>query len=644
MAAAQRLPRGVWPKRGLEAVSLCVILGLAAALRFGWPGVRQFDFDQAQVSLAALRTARLGQPATVGMISSAGLPNFPGAAWVYALPFALSADPLIASLFTGLLNVLAVLGAWWLARRAWGPWAGFVAGLLLAASPYAVFFSRDIWAQDLLIPLAILWACAAVVGASTGRGWALALCVAAAGFAPQVHYAGAALLLPTLYLAVRAGWWRRWRPMLAGWLAAGWLAAPFVYTVWCCRPDILGQFQAAGGGWQIASLSLRHLAEAGLGLNWEWYLLGPQGAGATGLTGALRLTQGALAVGIAAGLALLIRDDWRQRGAGPDEARAATMLVPAWALAAPLLFLASSGPVHLHYQLASLPALCLAVGALAGRPAGRVVVVILALGVAGVQAAAMARALDLAGREAWPGGLGTPLEWPRAAARAVRDGRPVVVHAAGDEAETVGEVAGFDVLLWDYPHQIVDGRSVLLAPAGGGRLLATFPDLPAVDEAASAGLVLDRVDLPRRAGDPPYVALLLSGGAPRGFETATPVRLANGAELRGWRAGEVGGRLRVATLWEIVGPIESGDYHVFNHLRTLEAADPVAIQDAPASSPAWRAGDRVIVWADFDRPEGAGPFFVDVGMYSWPDIARVPALDHAGDPLAPIRLGPLTPP
>ena len=175
-------------------------------------------------------------------------------------------------------------------------------------------------------------------------------------------------------------------------------------------------------------------------------------------------------------------------------------------------------------------------------------------------------------------------------------------------------------------------------------MLATFPDLPAVDEAASAGLVLDRVDLPRRAGDPPYVALLLSGGAPRGFETATPVRLANGAELRGWRAGEVGGRLRVATLWEIVGPIESGDYHVFNHLRTPEAADPVAIQDAPASSPEWRAGDRVIVWADFDRPEGAGPFFVDVGMYSWPDIARVPALDHAGDPLAPIRLGPLTPP
>ncbi len=59
--------------------------------------------------------------AAVGLQSSVGVPNFP-AAVIYALPFALSVDPLVATLFTGLLNVLAVAGLWWLVRRAAGPW------------------------------------------------------------------------------------------------------------------------------------------------------------------------------------------------------------------------------------------------------------------------------------------------------------------------------------------------------------------------------------------------------------------------------------------------------------------------------------------------------------------------------------------
>ena len=386
--------------------------------------------------------------------------------------------------------------------------------------------------------------------------------------------------------------------------------------------------------------SLRHLAELGLGLGWEWYLLGPAGSAASGLAGASRIAAVPLAAGIVLGLGALAWREWHGRGARLDEARALEGLAPAWALAAPLLFLASAAPVHLHYQLVSLPALFLALAGLAERRELRVIVVGLVIGIAVFQAGAMRQALDLIARRAWPGGLGTPLEWPRAAARAVMDGRPVVVHAAGDEAETVGEVAGFEVLLWDYPHQIVDGRSVLLAPAGGGRMLATFPDLGAVAEAESAGLASERMELPRRAGDPPYVALTLSDRDPGGLQAMAPVRLANGAVLRGWQTRGAAGRLRVVTWWEVAGPIAPGDYHVFNHLRAAGAPDPIAIQDAPASSPAWRVGDRMLVWADLDPP-AAGPLFVDVGMYTWPDIARVAALDRAGDPLAPIRLGPL---
>jgi hypothetical protein len=161
-----------------------------------------------------------------------------------------------------------------------------------------------------------------------------------------------------------------------------------------------------------------------------------------------------------------------------------------------------------------------------------------------------------------------------------------------------------------------------------------------VAEAEAARLALDRMELARRAGDPPYVALTLADHDPSGLQAVTPIRLANGAALRGWQAREAAGRLRVVTWWEVAGPLAPGDYHVFNHLRAADRPEPIAIQDAPASSPAWRPGDRVLVWVDFEPP-AAGPLFVEVGMYTWPDITRVAVLDRAGDPLAPIRLGPL---
>src|SRR3989338_7073576 len=104
-----------------------MVLGWAALLRLGWPGNNLFDFDQAQVSLLALRMARAGEVARLVMVSSTGFPNLPAAVWIFALPYALSTDPLIASLFVGILGTLAVLGLWWLVRPAWGAGAAFTA-------------------------------------------------------------------------------------------------------------------------------------------------------------------------------------------------------------------------------------------------------------------------------------------------------------------------------------------------------------------------------------------------------------------------------------------------------------------------------------------------------------------------------------
>ena len=104
-------------QRLLESLALIGVLALAGILRMGWPGVNAFNFDQARVSLLALQMARRGEVPVLGIQSSAGIPNFPTTAWLFALPYRLSSDPLLATLCVGLLGTLAVAGAWWLARR-----------------------------------------------------------------------------------------------------------------------------------------------------------------------------------------------------------------------------------------------------------------------------------------------------------------------------------------------------------------------------------------------------------------------------------------------------------------------------------------------------------------------------------------------
>lgn len=632
-----------WAGRLAEGVGLVGLLALAGLLRLGWPGVNSYGFDEARVSLLALQMARRGEIATVGISSSAGVPNFPALVWIMALPYALSPDPLVATLFVASLGVLAVAGVWYLARAAWGPWAALAAGLLMASSPFAVLYARSIWGQNLLPPLAVLWAVAGVASVRRGGGWALALHLFISGLAGQVHYAGLALLPASAFLLLRSGLWRRWRPLLAGGALAALLALPFFYSLWSSAPQLQATLRSLAGRAARLDLSaLKHWLEVAVGANWEWLPLGPGWRWPQSFAWAqwgARLTMGALA---GSGLLWLARSHLTG-SRKPVRSDPMAMLVLAWALAVPAVFLYHSTPVYHQYQVMALPALCLAAGALVGAAPRRArwLLVGLVMAISLVQAAALGRSLDVIARRLSPGGLGTPLLYPRAAARSLMDGRPVLVHAYSDQPEFDADAAGFGVLFWGYPCRVIDGRSALLLPPEGqsAYLLAVYAGLPAWREAVAAGLGPVR-ELPRREGEEPYLAMEVDGSPPPGFVPVEPVSLANGARLRGWRTSWIDSRLQVATWWEIAGPLRSDRYHQFNHLRGPGAGEPLAVRDGPVSSAAWQVGDTLITWAEFEVA-GPGPYWVDVGMYTYPQVERVPVLGREGDPLAPIRLGPV---
>jgi hypothetical protein len=89
----------------------------------------------------------------LGIGSSVGLRNAPFSVYVVTPPFLLSSDPILATQYIGALNVLAVGLLYGLARRYYGATAALIAALCLAASPWAVIFSRKLWAQNALMPV-----------------------------------------------------------------------------------------------------------------------------------------------------------------------------------------------------------------------------------------------------------------------------------------------------------------------------------------------------------------------------------------------------------------------------------------------------------------------------------------------------------
>ncbi|MEO8608446.1 MAG: glycosyltransferase family 39 protein, partial [Chloroflexota bacterium] len=140
MSSVNALQRRDW-------LVLVTVLIIAALLRLGEPGIVEFKHDEAMLSLMAQdMVSGKGIPFT-GIPSSVGVPNPPISVYLLALPYALSSNPLFATMFIAALNVLGVGLLWWIAHRYIGRTAAILAALIYAVNPWAILYSRKIWAQ-----------------------------------------------------------------------------------------------------------------------------------------------------------------------------------------------------------------------------------------------------------------------------------------------------------------------------------------------------------------------------------------------------------------------------------------------------------------------------------------------------------------
>jgi len=638
------------PAVWLELVALLILVLLAAALRFGWVGVNSYAGDEARISLDALRLTRGGDFVYIAQPSSTGIPFLPASVWMFAPPYLLSPDPWVATNYVALLSLLTVVGVWALARR-WDPWAGLVAALYLAASPYAVFYGRSIWQPNLLPFLGLAWAWAGWRGISArGRGQqiAIGLNVFLGLFVVQVHFAGAALALGTAYLFLRFRWWRRqhWLAVIIGAALAVLCTLPYVYYLTTQAPDLLGQLGAIGGGAAVIDLSaMGNLLHLALGYDWGYLALGDYDTISRGVLTAV-LAGSLVGLGVLALVRMHIagvRSQSSEAGAQKQHLLAELLLV--WLLISPLFFLRHTTPVLPHYQLIALPALAIAVGAATTLLPSRIwrlgvalACVLLAL----TWTNQITTSLDRVAIERPPqSALSSILNESRDAAAGLAHERAAIFFAHGDDPALDGEVAVFRTLLWMHPDaRIVNGEAMLILPDEPATLMATLGALQAWEELEASDLAEPSTIYPRRTPAEAFVSTVYDGAStPTGFTSIEPVALADGTVLEGWRVRQVGPRTRISTLWRIDELATPATLQQFHHLYAGDATGaPDLVSDVPLTTQVWRVGDRVIVMGDFiDLP--AGGYTLVVGHYTLPDVARIPRVDGDG---GAINLGTFT--
>jgi len=344
-------------------VGLFTLLG--AWLRLDRLELMEYKFDEAEMyRLASLHAS--GRFQLAGMTSGVGVQNPPVAVHLFSLVRAASADPQSLVYLPVALGVLAVPLCFAVTRAAFGLTAGLAASLLFATAPWAVMYSRKVWAQDLLPCFTVvLMGCAVRLVRDRRPVFAGAFAVILA-IMVQIHYSALALAAVGLALMVMV----RTRRVYAGWGVGVALAAlsfaPFlVYQARRGFEDVSKATDVAQGrrtGRAGVVETFRHLRNL-VSYNWfRRYVVGDHSRHAfdAQVTAPQRVPVAAACLFGAGVLA----------AACQARRRPEAVLLLVWLAAGMLLW--SLAPSVAHYQIVALPAPFMAMGLLleAARPRG----------------------------------------------------------------------------------------------------------------------------------------------------------------------------------------------------------------------------------------------------------------------------------
>lgn len=164
----------------------------------------EFKADEA-INLFLASRPLFGYPFLPGStVSSLGILNFPLLNYILFPYVLISQDPQIITFIIGLINSLAIGFLFLIFKKYYGIRIALIASFLFAFSPWAIIFSRKIWAQDFIIPLSVplIWSLHKIVSEKKERFWVLF--VTSSLFLIQLHQSSIFFLLPlVLFLLIK---------------------------------------------------------------------------------------------------------------------------------------------------------------------------------------------------------------------------------------------------------------------------------------------------------------------------------------------------------------------------------------------------------------------------------------------------------
>jgi hypothetical protein len=609
---------------------------LAGVLRMGWPGITEFKLDEARVYKLALGLVEFKSLPLSATDMSVGLPNSPLTIYLYALPMFFWKSPLAPLLFGGALNTLAVALLYGLARRYWGTRAAIFSALLYATAPWAVLYSRKIWASNLLPLFLVGYVFSGLLAFAEGRyRWVVAhLILFSVIF--QIHFSSIAFTPVTLGLLLLNRRRLNWRWVGYGIAGAALLEAPFLWYLLTRIPATSGGLSPLAGRSVEFSLEVVSLVAMVVQGTYTHALAGPSAysaflatlpnfnpifwiGGGLGLAGAVRLAyRGWMG--------------WKRRVL--DSSTKAGILILLW-LSMPLaFFLFHLSPVYPHYLTVffSIAYLLSGVGLdwlLRGvsQRWQQAVVIGIPLAIAGAQVWQLMALLNFVRTQNTPGAFGAPIEKLLEVAEAARrlGAGEVLVLSDGVDAWNDEVPAVFDVLLHDIAHRFLDGRTTAVFPVGRSVVILWPGDYPSTDLYRQWGGGEWSDTVPLRAGEGETHLAVGPGLTPFvPFPREASALLSNGAELLG-----SGGDAECWELWWRAPGPPGETYHTFAHLLDGNGAR-IAQADQPTyPSENWRAGDLVVSYFMLSDT-GAS---VRAGMYAYPSLEPVLVLDVNGNPV-----------
>jgi len=639
-------------RRTLEIIAVALVLLLAAYLRLNHLEWTEFKLDEAHLSQIAFDMARHGQIPLTGIGSSVGIVNPPLAAWLLAIPYAVSSSPIVATAFIALLNVAAVALCYGLGRRMFAPlgdraWlAAVIAALLFAVAPWAVIHSRKVWAQDLLPFFVLLYVWFGYRAFVQRKAWSLIGHGVALAALIQIHYS--ALWLIPVSLAWLIAFARRVRlaPLIVTAAIGAAAFAPFVIADglrgWPSMTRLFSVVQQPG----VIDTSAIHLAWITTTGEEIHSLAGPQefenyralvpwSDGVSWLVGLLVIA--GLIIAVIDMLRVIPQRRW-------DDRSAVALLLATWLLIPIMVQLNHRTPLFVHYFIVVLPVPFMLIGYLIGRlPDRRWLQVISGVLIAVIVVAQAYQVLTLqqfVASRPTPGAMGIPIGYYEQLANEAKDalqqtgGAEIIVNTLGSNPSSDEYPAIFNFLLNEVPHRFVDvGHAAALHPAASHIQIDYAPNEPAPLAEAGRDLINE---ITLRAGEQPGRVYRSRGYTSPPCEVmTTPAWWQNNVSL--WSAQiepvKAGVQAMIHLCLKIDQPATE-EYHWTAQLWDKNGRRWAQVDDNGYPTRYWRAGDVITQDLLIDIPADIPPgdYALRIGQYTWPEVKPVLTLDVAGNP------------